>query len=329
VERPSPNKWEATYILGQIHDARRQPAKALEYYKQVAERFSDAAGAIRAMTRKDLKLPEVTVLRPASRPEVAAGRAGFRAVAPSEPKDAKEKPAVKLDYRNVAEAEVKVYPVDLMRLYLSRRNLDAIAGIDLAGITPLLETKIPLGRGEDYEDKTRAIPLPLEKEGAYLVMVRGDELYASGIVLVTPLELEALEEPEAGRVRVTVRDARTRDFVAKVQVKVIGSENQQFASGETDLRGVYVADGLQGAVTAVARRGTAQYAFFRGTTRVAVPQAPPAPNAAAGATPTAPAPSLDQNLKNLNIDNQMRNIERLQNRYNQAEPGGAAAKGFK
>ena len=81
---------------------------------------------------------------------------------------------------------MKVYPVDLMRLYLTRRNLDAIAGIDLAGITPLVEKTVKLGDGADYDDKTRTIDLPLAKEGAYLVMVRGDDLYASGIVLVTP-----------------------------------------------------------------------------------------------------------------------------------------------
>ena len=56
-------------------------------------------------------------------------------------------------------------------------------------------------------------------------MVRGDDLYASGIVLVSPLELEVLEEPESGRVRVTVRDASTKDPVPKVQVKVIGTDS--------------------------------------------------------------------------------------------------------
>ncbi|WP_406697489.1 MG2 domain-containing protein [Singulisphaera sp. Ch08] len=333
VEQASPNKWEATYILGQIFDARRQPGKALEYYRQVAERFTDAAGAVRSFTRKDLKLAEVTVVRPVTPPEVAAGRAGLRAVAPTDPKDVKSnKPGVTLDYRNVAEAEVKVYPVDLMRLYLTRRNLDQIAGIDLAGITPLLETKVTLGKGEDYENRTKTIELPLEKEGAYLIMVRGDELYASGIVLVTPLEVEVLEEPEAGRVRVTVRDARTKDFVPKVQVKVIGGENEEFVSGETDLRGVYVAEGLRGSVTAVARRGTAQYAFYRGTTHVGAPHAPANDKAAFEASPKpadAPSQSLDDNLRIQNSSNQMRQIERLQNRYNQAEPGGAAVKGFK
>src|SRR4029077_8029068 len=152
---------------------------------------------------------------------------GLRAVAPApgrDPaskarRDVRDKPEVTLDYRNIAEADVKVYPVDLMRLYLTRRNLDQVAGIDLAGITPLFETTIKLGDGSDYDDKARTVALPLTKEGAYLVMIRGDELYASGIVLVTPLELEVLEEAGSGRVRVRVRDAASKEPVPKVQVK--------------------------------------------------------------------------------------------------------------
>src|SRR5581483_9757814 len=115
VEQPSPNKWQAIYILGQIHDARRQPSKALTYYEQVAERFSDAAGAVKALTRTELKLPEVTVVRSASKPVAARGDDGFRAVAPTEP-PTKATPGLALDYRNIAEIDVKVYPVDLMRL---------------------------------------------------------------------------------------------------------------------------------------------------------------------------------------------------------------------
>src|SRR3954462_5119174 len=168
---------------------RPEPAKALAYYERVAERFSDAAGAVKALTRKELKLPEVSVIRPDSK-EVAAG--GLRSM----PVQKSDEKAAKLDYRNIATADVKVYPVDLMRLYLTRRNLDAIAGIDLAGIKPFYETTIAPGPGEEYESRVRPIPLPLAKEGAYLVMVRGDERTASGVVLVSPLELEVLEEAD-------------------------------------------------------------------------------------------------------------------------------------
>src|SRR5205807_1179252 len=75
ADQPSPNKWQAVYILGQIFDARRQPDRALGYYRQVAERFTDASEAVQSYTRKDLKLPEVTVVRP-PQPKVAAARGG-------------------------------------------------------------------------------------------------------------------------------------------------------------------------------------------------------------------------------------------------------------
>ena len=77
-----------------------------------------------------------------------------------------------------------------------------------------------------------------------------------------------LEEPDAGRIRVVVRDAKTGALVPRVQVRVIGSENQAFFTGQTDLRGVYVAEGVAGQVTAVARQGAGQYAFYRGKSRV-------------------------------------------------------------
>jgi len=194
---------------------------------------------------------------------------------------------------------------------------------------------VPLGDGADYDDKVKSIDLPLTKEGAYLVMIRGENLYASGIVLVSPVELEVLEDPAGGRVRVTVRDARTKDFLSKVQVKVIGSDNPQFLSNETDLRGVFVAEGVRGVVTAVARKGTAQYAFYRGTNYVGQPpqpnqavNAPPAPGqqgqqgqgqpGQAGENAAKPMDqSLDANLKIQNATNSMRQIERLQQRYDQ------------
>ena len=186
----------------------------------------------------------------------------------------------------------------------------------------------------------------MAKEGAYLVMIRGDNLYTSGIVLVTPLEMEVLEEPPlAGsarrypeQVRITLRDTRTKEFLPKVQVKVIGSDNPQFISGESDLRGVFVAEGVHGLVTAVARKGDSQYAFYRGTSYVGPrPQpgnAPAQTPAAAASQPSSPAgmnQSLDANLKLQNTANSIRQIERLEQRYNQPAENrkGAAAGGFR
>ncbi len=340
AEQPSPNKWQALYILGQIHDARRQPGKALEYYRQVADRFTDAAGAIKWYTRKDLKVPEVTVIR--SEPAIGAGLQtppNRVAVADRAPEPAAT-PGIVLDYRNIAQVDIKVYPVDLMQLYLTRRNLNGIAGIDLAGITPLVEKTVTLGDGADYGDRTKAIDIPLTKDGAYLVMLRGENLYASGIVLVSPIEIEVLEDAVEGRVRATVRDARSKDFLSKVQVKVIGGANPQFLSGDTDLRGVFMADGVRGVVTAVVRKGTNQYAFYRGTSYVGQ-----APQGANGSPPPAPTAnqspgesfgekadqSLDANLRMQNTANSLRQIERLQQRYDQpaGKKKGAAAGGFR
>jgi len=319
VARPSPNKWQALYILGQIHDARRRPAEAIAFYNQVADRFGDAAAAVLALGRKALKLPEVTIIRPTAKPKL--GQASHLSPPPPESN-------VVLSYRNVTEVDLKVYPVDLMRLYLTRRNLDGIAGIDLAGITPLHEATVKLLDGLNFADATKTLELPIEKEGAYLVMVRGGDLYASGIVLVSPIELEVTEDPGAGRVRVVVRDAESGNFVAKVQVKVIGSNNPGFTDGRTDLRGVAVAEGINGQVTAVARVGTGRYAFYRGTQPVGVTQRQStflnksfAPDRPAPPAKTENGETLEQNLKNLNLQNQTRGIDRLQNRFGAGRKG--------
>ncbi len=348
AEQPSPNKWQAIYILGQIYDARRQPARAVEYYTQVADRFSDAASAIQSYTRKELKMPEVTVLRPEPRPAVAAGPpGGLRAIAAVGAADpAPAAPGVSVAYRNIADVDVKVYPVDLMQLYLTRRNLNDIAGIDLAGITPMVDKTVALGSGADFEDKAKRIELPLSKPGAYLVMIRGENLHTSGIVLVSPLEIEVTEErlqqrigPNAtvatgGRARVTIRDAGTKNLVPKVQVKAIGSSSPQFVSGETDLRGVFTADGLRGVVTVVARKEGELYAFYRGTRSIGGDQ-PVGGSGLSGEPAAQPAPAkaeeaLDANIKMQNSTNSFKQIERLQNRYSKPanQPPGAAAGEF-
>jgi hypothetical protein len=348
ADQPSPNKWQAIYILGQIYDARRQPARALEYYKQVADRFTDAAGAIQSYTRKELKMPEVTVLRSARRPAVAVQPAGgFRAIgaaaAPGDAPDPGSTAAITVDYRNIAQVDVKVYPVDLMQLYLTRRNLNGIAGIDLSGITPLVDKTVALGSGAEFEDMKKRVDLALAKEGAYLVMIRGENLHTSGIVLVSPLEIEVAEEPQVigpdssgmGRARVTVRDAATKDFVPKVEVKVIGSRDPRFNSGETDLRGVFAVEGLNGVITAVARKGANQYAFYRGTRPVGGgqnPNAPPPQRGQAGRPAPAKADqSLDANIRMQNSVNEFKQIERLQQRYVQPadKRQGAAAGEFR
>jgi hypothetical protein len=93
-----------------------------------------------------------------------------------------------------------------MKFSLLRRSLEEITNINLAGIRPFYEGTEELGDGKDYRDRTTEIELPLKEEGAYLVVCRGGDLYASGLVLVSPLVLEVDEEASSGRVRATVRN---------------------------------------------------------------------------------------------------------------------------
>ena len=75
--------------------------------------------------------------------------------------------------------------------------------------------------------------------------------------------------------RATVKDAVEEKFLADVHVKVIGSGNAAFQSGETDLRGVFIADGISGTTTVIAQREDDRYAFHRGEEYLG-PQPPPA-----------------------------------------------------
>ncbi|HUT11177.1 MAG TPA: tetratricopeptide repeat protein, partial [Thermoguttaceae bacterium] len=236
----SPNKWRAVYIMGQVYHSLGRAAEAVREYERVKDRFSDAARSIAYFLRKGIALPEVTTLRPGEPVEV------------------------ELKFRNVAACDVKVYRIDLMKFTLMQRNLGGIQRINLAGIRPQHEAAVVLGDGKDYRDRTHKLALPLEKEGAYLVVCRGDDLHASGLVLLTPLAVEVDEDRTAGQVRTTVKDRTTDEYQSDVHVKVIGSGNAKFVAGSTDLRGVFTAEGIWGAATVIAMAEGGRYAFYRG-----------------------------------------------------------------
>ena len=106
-----------------------------------------------------------------------------------------------------------------------------------------------------------------------------------------------LEEPASGR-RASHRAGRSpKDLLPKVQIKVIGSGNPQFFSGDTDLRGAFVAEGVQGQVTAVVRKEAAEYAFYRGTAYVGQTPVPPAP--------ATPAQQGELQTPNMRAQNQL------------------------
>ncbi len=231
----------ARYILAQIYHAESKPASAIEWYDKVKTLYPDAAEAIAYFEKKSIALEEVTVVKPG------------------------EGVSLTLKYRNVKEAFVQVYRVDLMKLYLQQKNLSAITSVQLAGIKPESEQTIALGDGKDYVEKERVIPLALKDEAAYLVICRGDDLFTSGMVLITPLKIEVQEDAASGRIRANVLDTAKGGYRPEVHVKAIGSADSEFRSGETDQRGLFIADNLRGKATVIAREGDSRYAFFRGS----------------------------------------------------------------
>ena len=246
------NKWRAIYIMGQVYHSLGKAAEAIQQYTRVKSRFTDASQAIEYFARKSIELPEVTAIKPG------------------------DKAKVELKFRNVASCDVKVYRIDLMKFSLLKRDLTEITKINLAGIRPLHEESIELGDGKDYRDRDKSLELPLADEGAYLIVARGENLHTSGLALVTPLTVEVQEEKQSGRVRTTVKDTMTDRYISDVHVKVIGSANEDFVSGDTDLRGVFVADGINGKSTVIAQANTGSYAFFRGEAHLGkVPAATP------------------------------------------------------
>ncbi len=241
----------ARYILGQIYHAESKPADAINWYEKVKTLYPDAAEAIAYFEKKSISMDEVTVVKPG------------------------DPVSLNLKYRNIKEAFVQVYRVDLMKLYLQQKNLSAITSVQLAGIKPESEQTIALGDGKDYVEKERAIPLALKDEAAYLIICRGDDLFASAMVLITPLKIEVQEDAVSGRVRANVLDTVKGGYRPEVHVKAIGSADSEFRSGETDLRGIFIADNLRGKATVIAREGDSKYAFFRGRDWLGTPENAP------------------------------------------------------
>ncbi|MGC3970778.1 MAG: tetratricopeptide repeat protein [Pirellulales bacterium] len=302
----SRNRQRALYILGQVYHSLGKAAEAIREYTRVAEQIPDAKKAVEYFTRRAIDLPEVTTIRPGEPVEV------------------------ELKFRNVPNCELRAYRIDLMKFSLLRQNLAAITQINLSGIRPLHEETVELGDGKDYRDRDRKLTLPLKDEGAYLVVCRGDNLHASGFVLISPLKLEVQEDPVSGQVRTTIKNVQNDKYAAGVHVKVIGTRDGDFKSGESDLRGVFSAEPVAGRSTVIAQADGQRYAFYRGD-RDLLPQPTSGPQGqpVQSSTPSTPAAQNEYLLQELNNDNgviQRQQIDNLRNNYFNNRNKGVKAK---
>ena len=292
----------ARYIVGQIYHAEGKPADAITWYRKVAGQYADAKQAIDYFEQKSIALEEVNIFRPGKPVKLT------------------------LKYRNIKEAFCQVYRVDLMKLYLREKNLSNITKVNLAGIKPLVEKTIALGDGKDYIDKERIATLELKDEGAYLVICRGDDLFASALALITPLKIEVQENAKSGRVRANVINAVENRYVPEVHVKAIGSADTVFRSGETDLRGIYVADNIRGKATVIARGGNARYAFYRGEKWLGAPKKQPTRRRPATKRP--PRLDYESNLRAQNKAMQSANFKQFDQFRRQQGKGVQMQKAF-
>jgi tetratricopeptide (TPR) repeat protein len=293
VERHSLNRELSYYILAQIFHARREFTRASEYYVLIKDDFSDAVEVLESFREKRISLPEVTTSKIGAAAEL------------------------ELTHKNLERAELLVYSVDLMTLYLRERNLSKITQVNLAGISPTIRREVELERGGELEVEITQVPLALDKPGAYLVICRGDELHTSGLVLVSDFDLEVREEPGSGRVRVTALDRDSRAFQRGVDVRVVGSDSGTFQRGKTDPRGLFLADGVNGFATVIAQKGE-QYAFYRGTAALGAPRQQQAGEVFGLQND---AQSYFKNVVEFNTDNMIQRDEKLQEEIQRKRKG--------
>ncbi len=280
--RASEQQPLARYAIAQIHDAAGRPEQALEYYRLVSGRYRDAAEAVAQMEQVVLATDDVHTV-PTS-----------------------QAPALDVRSRNLDDADLLLYQVDLMRLLLREKNLASVAGIRLAGIEPIHRATVAL-RGGRLREATTPVSLPLKEPGAYLVVLKGEQAGLSSMVLYSDLDLVVQEDRTARRARVTVTTPDGAP-VEDAHVKVIGSDHG-IVSGDTDLRGVFAADGVNGAPTVIVRKDE-HYALFRGA---AVAPPPPAPS-----MPSSRAPEevdLLRNLREQNVQQRMDNRRKYDKDY--------------
>jgi hypothetical protein len=125
--------------------------------------------------------------------------------------------------------------------------------------------------------------------------------------------VEVQEDQPSGRVRTTVKDVTKDSYVGDAHVKVIGSRNADFISGQSDLRGVFVANGIQGTSTVIAQVDDRRYAFYRGKVELGPP---PVPATAAPVAPSNGGPPMQRTLEDELLEGNDRlnrqNIERKQ-----------------
>jgi alpha-2-macroglobulin len=264
---PAVMRERGVLMKAQIHHAKGELDKALENYKKVRGTSPDAARTVAFLEREAISVPETTVA-PLARPA-----------------------EIELEHQGVVEAHVRVYKVDLTMLALRKKDLSDPAGVEVAGIRPVLEKTFKLDVPNAKRREKQKLPLDLKAPGAYLVGVKAGDFFAGGLLLRSDLAM-SVQEDEG--IRVNVTNAATGAFVEGVKVTIVGGG--AIDTLKTDLRGIAETETAHARATLVAEKdghvavfvSTARYAnVFKGK--------PPAP-----AQNPAQLDALQEQLKDAN-----------------------------
>ncbi len=236
------------HLAAQVRHARGELDAARKGYASVADRFDDAARALRWLERRGVRIPPVTRARPG------------------------EPLTLSVEHRGDASTlQVKVFPIDLRALFLKHRGLDRLDEVRLEGISPERVLESPL-EGSGAGRVESEVELDLPETGAWLLLVRAGDLHARGLAVRSALAVEADVGGDAVRVHaVSAHDGRPH---AGALVTFAGD---RFATRRTDLRGICEVPAATNPTAAIAE-ADGHWAFLPIERVVAPAAADPAPS---------------------------------------------------
>ena len=237
--QPSPDRHRAKLAIAQIYQAQGKLTKALELYREVQGRFTDAAAAVQILENAELRVPNVVTTEPGKGLELP------------------------LRVRGVDQLRGWVYAVDLERLFLREKQIRAVEDISLAGIKPVLDFDVKLGAvyGNLADHPLR---LDLKKPGAYLVLLRGPTVRASTLAIVSDLKMDIVEDMGSNSLHVSVSKLNDSTPQEGALVRFAHPGAAQTESSKSDLRGMVKLNGYNRSTHVLAKVGDA-YAVYRGT----------------------------------------------------------------
>jgi tetratricopeptide (TPR) repeat protein len=218
-------------LLGaQILHAQGRLDEALRAYRELADAFPDARRTVRFLERSGISVPLLTVIR------------------------TDEEPAVEMQARGVSEVEIKLYEIDLRRLYVRAGGKVDLAGIEVAGFRAALEKTVRLARPASSARRRQVVPLEIEKPAAYYLTARAGSFSTTGLVLRSDYTIELQADGTAARSYVS--DARANAAAPDVLVTFIARTSPpRIETLRTDLRGIAEVPGMNGPLSVVAQKG--------------------------------------------------------------------------